>query len=285
MGVFLDSPFTGQTYEPPQSLDIAAIEGAIVSHLQSYLATALGGQVVEVTHFPDRPEAYEMRHPIGVAMVVYMGSRYGIIRDVGHVVHERTMEFEVGIRIRDLGWSFGGPPGNGTPGAYQVVDLSRRALLGFQPNHGCTPLRAINDRFVARDRQGGVWVYALRLSTRTVVVEEYNIPTWPLFIHGTMLEEGGVTSTTLDVALHTFNSAGQITLPQQNISGVVVKSQALSTTFLLGRDYTIDAIKGVITRVAAGGIAPMATVALAYIFSDVVTALASGGQSPFAPNN
>jgi Gp37 protein len=111
--------------------------------------------MIDVTHYPDKPEAYEMRHRIGVAMVIYMGGDYREIRDIGHVVQERTLEFAVGLRIRDLGWAFGGPPSGTSPGAYQVIEAIRLALLGFQVSTGCTPMRAIRERFIERDKQGG----------------------------------------------------------------------------------------------------------------------------------
>ena len=171
MASMLDSPWVGQNFSPPTALDIATIEGAIVSQLQSYFTAALGPQMIEVIHFPDKPESYEMRHRIGVAMVIYMGSVFGPIIDTGHVVQERTMEFAVGLRIRDLGWSYGGPPSGPSPGAYQIIEAVRLALLGYQPNRGCTPIKAMRERFLERDRQGGVWVYESTFSTRTVAVE------------------------------------------------------------------------------------------------------------------
>jgi len=94
----LDSPYTGQTFTPPTPLDIATIEAAIVAQLAAAI-----GNLVEVTHFPDKPEAYELHHRIGVAMVIYMGGDYGEILDIYNVAQERTMEFGVGLRIRDLG--------------------------------------------------------------------------------------------------------------------------------------------------------------------------------------
>ena len=52
-----------------------------------------------------------------------------------------------------------------------------------------------------------------------------------------------------------------------------------------GADDTVDTGNGVITRLTSGAIAINATVAVSYSYSDVVTALASGGSVPFAPNN
>ncbi|GEM_PF-506774 len=286
MGVFLDSPWTGQNFSPPTPVDIATIEAAIVAQLESYLGAALGTQMIEVTHFPDKPEAYEMRHRIGVAMVIYMGGDYGEILDIGHVAQERTLEFAVGIRIRDLGWAFGGPPSGTSPGAYQILEAVRTALMGFQPNTGCTPMKAVRERFVDRDRQGGVWVYEIIFSTRTVVVENYQPPSYPLFIKGTAMEEGGVTPVQVGVALMTFSGTpGVITLPYQNLQGVVVKSADLLTTYVAGVDYTVDNVNGVVTRLATGSIPAGATVAVSYAYADVENALASGGAAPLAPNN
>ncbi len=275
----LDSPWGGTTFSPATPLDIATIEAAIVTQLQAAI-----GNLVEVRHFPDKPEAYEMRHRIGVAMVIYMGSEYGEVIDIGNVAQERTLEFEVGVRIRDLGWAFGGPPSGTSPGAYQVLEGIRAALTGFQPNLGCTKMRPVRERFVDRDKEGGVWIYAITFQTRTVAVENYQAPAFPLFIHGTAQEEQGVTTIQIAAANYTF-AADQIALGVGNISAVIVKKQDLSQTYVLGTDYTLDTVNGIITRLAAGAIPAGATVAVSYAYADVVTALASGGNVPFWPNN
>jgi hypothetical protein len=286
MAAILDSPWVGQNFNPPTPLDIAAIESAIVTQLQTFLLAALDSQMIEVIHFPDRPEAYELRHRIGTAMVIYNGATYAQILDVGHVAQERTMEFAVGLRMRDLGWAFGGPPSGTSPGAYQVLEAVRMALLGFQPNTGCTPMKALREHFLDRDRQGGVWVYEIIFATRTVVVENFQTPNFPLFIHGTAMEEGGQTSFQVGIELLTFSgSPGTITLPQQNISALIVKSQNLATTYVLGTDYSLDNVNGIITQLSTGSIPANATVTVSYGYGDVVTALASGGTSPFYPNN
>jgi Gp37 protein len=282
----LDTPWMGQTFSPATPLDIATIEAAIVTQLQTYLAAALGTQMIEVTHFPDRPEAYEMRHRIGVAMVIYVGGDYGEVIDIGHVAQERTLQFAVGLRIRDLGWAYGGQPSGTSPGAYQILEAVRSALLGFQVNTGCTPMKAIRERFLDRDRQGGVWVYEIIFATRTVVIENYQPPAFPVFIHGTAQEEEGVTTISAGVALLTFSGTpGAIILGHGNVSQVIVQSSNLATIYVLNTDYSLDAVNGIITRIAAGGIPPNATVAVAYAYSDVVTALAGGGNLPFNPNN
>ena len=302
MAALLDSPWVGQTFTPTTPLDIATIEAAIVAQLKTYLAAALGPQMIEVTHFPDKPEAYEMRHRIGVAMVIFAGAEYVKILDIGHVAQERTLEFEVGLRIRDLGWAFGGQQSGTSPGAYQILEAVRTALLGFQVNTGCTPMKAIRERFVDRDRQGGVWVYSIWFSTRTVVIENVSPPAYPPFTEGRFLEEqngtteiaginvplGGVTAVPIGLALLTFSGtpgSQTVTLGQQNISSLIVKSANLATTYVVGTDYSLDNVNGIITQLSGGAISNGATVAVSYAYSDVVTALASGGSVPFAPNN
>jgi Gp37 protein len=286
LAAVFDSPWVEQNFSPATSLDIATIEAAIVAQLRTYLSFALGAQMIEVTHYPDKPEAYEMRHRIGVAMVIYMGGDYGEILDIGHVAQERTLEFGIGLRIRDLGWAFGGQPSGTSPGAYQVIEAIRLALLGFQVNTGCTPIKAIRERFIDRDKQGGVWVYELIVATRTVVVENYQPPDFPLFIHGTAQEKGAVTAVQVAVAPMTFSGTpGVITLPQGNLSAVIVKNPNLVTTYVAGFDYSVDNVNGIISRIGEGAIPANATVAVSYAFSDVVTALAGGGNVPFAPNN
>jgi hypothetical protein len=131
-----------------------------------------------------------------------------------------------------------------------------------------------------------VWVYELIFATRTVVVENYQPPNFPLFIHGTAQEEGAVTAVQVAVVLMTFSGTpGTITLSQRNLSAVIVKNPNLVTTYIAGFDYSVDNVNGIISRIGGGAIPANATVAVSYAFSDVVTALASGGNAPFAPNN
>jgi hypothetical protein len=47
----------------------------------------------------------------------------------------------------------------------------------------------------------------------------------------------------------------------------------------------VDNVNGIISRISTGAIPADATVAVSYAYSDVVTALASGGSIPFAPSN
>src|SRR5271163_1845554 len=142
MGAFvLDSPWIGQSYTPPTPLDIGTIEAAIVSRLSAQIT------MVEIAHFPDKPEAYRMTHRIGAALIRYEGAEYGAVIDSGAIVQERTLKFEVTLMMRDLGWSVGGPPGGGDPGAYAMIESIRGALTGFQVP-GCDKTYPLRERFI-----------------------------------------------------------------------------------------------------------------------------------------
>jgi hypothetical protein len=66
---------------------------------------------------------------------------------------------------------------------------------------------------------------------------------------------------------------------------VVVKSADRSQTYVLGTDYAVDTVNGIVTRLVNGAITPGATVAISYAYGDVVTASASGGSAPLWPQN
>jgi len=217
-------------------------------------------------------------------MVIYLGSEYSNVIDIGNIAQERTLEFEVGLRIRDLGWAFGGPPSGTSPGAYQVLEAIRGTLTGFQPNTGCTRMRPLRERFVERDRQGGVWVYAITFQTHTLAVENYPAPNFPLFVRGTAQEEGGQTTVAVTAAVYSFVT-DSISFNVGNVSAVLVQSADRSQTYTLGTDYAADRVNGIVTRLLSGAIAPGATVAISYAYGDVVTASASGGSAPLWPQN
>lgn len=282
---FLDAPWNGTTFDPPTPQDIATAERNIVDQLDTYLGQVLGTGMIEVGHFPDRPQAYELRHRIGSVLVTYAGSTYDKIDDIGHVVQQREMLWDIAVLVRDLGWAYGGPGSGTSPGAYQIIEFVRKGVLGFQPNTGFTPMRAIHDRFLNRDNQGGVWMYELRFATRTKVVEQYQLPEAPLFTHGTALEQGGITAIQVQFGLFTFSAEDLIVLGQRGVQAVIVKSQNLSTTYVINSDYELNDSEGVIARDTGGNIPAGATVAISYAYADIVDALAGRPLIPFAPSN
>src|ERR1700730_10382775 len=153
MGAMLDAPWAVATFAPPTPLDIATIENAIVTQLRSQISS------IEIAHYPDRPETSRMTHRIGTPLVIYKGAQYGDLLDTAAVIQERKLEFEVSVMMRDLGWSVGGDASGPSPGAYAIIESIRRALTGFEVP-GCRKMYPLREKFVKRDKQGGVWTYS-----------------------------------------------------------------------------------------------------------------------------
>jgi hypothetical protein len=276
--VVLDSPWIGQSFTPPTPLDIGTIEAAIVNQLNTQITD------IEDAHFPDAPEAYRMTHRIGAALVRYEGGEYGKLIDTAAIVQERTLKFEVTVMMRDLGWNVGGPSGGVTPGAYAMMGAVRLALTGYQVP-GCGKAYPLRERFVKRDKQGGVWIYAISFALRTAAVEASAPDNYPLLIMATTQEQGGITAVSVAPAVYQFNQTGQIQLANGNISALLVSNPATGSLYTAGNDYTLDAANGIITRSATGAIAPNAFVDVAYTYAEVVTAIANSGSTPTAPTN
>jgi hypothetical protein len=274
----LDSPWSGQTFTPPTPLDIGSIEAAIVSQLSARIT------VIEVAHFPDNPEAYRMTHRIGAALIRYEGAEYGEVIDSGAIVQERTLKFEVTLMMRDLGWSVGGPADGGNPGAYAMIEAVRMALTGFQVP-GCDKAYPLRERFIKRDKQGGVWIYAISFALLTAAVEASLADNYPLLTVATAQEQGGITTVSVAPALYQFNGSGQVQLPNGNVSAVMVTNASNSVLYAAGSDYILDTVNGIIARLPTGTIAAGAQVNVAYTYAELVTAIAGGGNAPTAPTN
>jgi len=267
----LDAPWGGANFSPPTAIDIATIESAIVAQL----AAQVGG--IEVAHFPDRPESYRLTHRVGAALVQYLGAKYGAMRDTAAIIQERVMEFGVTVMMRDLGWNYGAEPGGPSPGAYAILEAVRAALTGLRIP-GCRKLYPRGEKFVERDKQGGVWIYMITFALSTVAVEPSSTQNFPLFIRGVAMEEGGESEITLAPAPYTFNSAAAIQLPNGNLSAVVVTASG-GAVLVLGVDYSLDPVNGVITALAGGASAAGQTVQVGYTYADQVIA-AAGEVAP-----
>jgi hypothetical protein len=275
----LDSPWLGETFAPATPLDIETIEQAVVTRLSAEISG------IEIAHFPDKPEAYRMTHRVGAALVRYEGADYGKPIDTAAIVQERTVKFEVIVIMRDLGWSLGAAPGGGgTPGAYAILEAIRAALTGFQvPACGKTyPLR---ERFLKRDKQGGIWTYATTFAMHTVAVESSSSDTYPLLTLARTQERGGITAIMVPPIAYAFDSSDTVQLPHANVSELALANTTTGTIYSNGTDYAVDATNGLITRISDGTIAFGGTVSVTYAYADVVTAIANGGAAPTAPTN
>src|SRR5579863_348451 len=273
MGVMLDAPWNGVVFAPPTAIDIATIEDAIVTQLRSQISS------IEIAHYPDRPETWRMTHRVGAALVIYKGAQYGDLLDTAAVIQERKLEFEVSVMMRDLGWAVGGDASGPSPGAYSIIEAIRAALTGFQVP-GCRKMYPLREKFIKRDKQGGVWTYSSIFALSTVAVEASQPQNFPLFIKGIALEEGGESTITVAASAHTFNSIGQVQLPQGNVFAVSVTSVG-GAALVQGGDFSIDRANGIVIAIPGGAITAGQTVQIAYSYAE--EAIAVAGQ--IAPTN
>jgi hypothetical protein len=269
MGVMLDAPWNGVTFAPPTAIDIATIEDAIVSRLQSQINT------IEIAHYPDRPETWRLTHRVGAALVMYKGAQYGELLDTAAIIQERKFEFEISVMMRDLGWAVGGDAAGPSPGAYAIIEGIRAALTGYEVP-GCRKMYPVREKFVKRDKQGGVWTYSSTFALSTVAVEASESDDFPLFIKGIALEEGGQTSIAVGAAAYTFNSNLQVLLPQGNVFAVSITGSG-GGALIQGTDFSVDRANGIVTAIPGGAIAAGESVQIAYSYAE--EAIAIVGQS------
>ncbi len=269
MGAMLDAPWNGTVFTPPTAIDIATIEAAIVNQLRAQIDS------IEIAHYPDRPETWRLTHRVGAALVMYKGAQYGDLLDTAAIIQERKLEFEIAVMMRDLGWAVGGDPSGPSPGAYAIIESIRTALTGYLIP-GCRKMHPVREKFVKRDKQGGVWTYASTFALSTVAVEASQPDDFPLFIKGIALEEGGQTSITVGAAAYTFNSSLQIQLPHGNVFAVSITA-AGGAALLQGVNFSVDRADGIVTAFSGGAISAGETVQIAYSYAE--EAIATAGQS------
>lgn len=269
MGAMLDAAWDGAVFAPPTRIDIEAIESAILGQLRSQISG------IEIAHYPDRPESWRMTHRVGAALVMYKGAEYGALLDTAAIIQERRLQFEIALMMRDLGWSVGGAPSGPSPGAYAMIESIRAALTGFRAP-GCRKMHPVKEKFVERDKQGGVWIYALTFQLTTPAVEASTVEDFPLFIKGIAMEEGGETPVAAGAAGYTFDSNGEMRLPNGNVFAVSVTGPG-GVALRVGVDFTVDRVNGIIAATAGGAITAGEAVQIAYQFAD--EAIAISGQS------
>jgi hypothetical protein len=276
--IVLDTPWNGTAFAPPTPLDIATIEAALLAQLNEQI------NGIEIVHYPDQPESYRLTHRVGAALVRYEGSKYGRQIDTAAIAQERTLEFEITLLMRDLGWGLGSRSYGTSPGAYAILEAVRTSLTGYQIS-GCSKMYPLRERFVKRDGQGGVWIYAIVFALTTMAVEADTTQPFPLFVKGLVLDHSGITTTSLAASPYTFDSGGQIQLSNGNVQVITVSSTDTRATYAENVDFTLDRVNGVITLTPAGSIASGATVDVAYSYAEVTAVVTTGGNAPTSPTN
>ena len=120
---------------------VAAIEQAFTVRLMA----EIDGLAVEA--FPDRPEAYVLKHAKGALLVRYATSGFSAPEPTDVVVQTQTVTVEVVTLVREL---------RSHEGLYPALEAVRRALTGFRIE-GCGAAYPTKEEFV--DYAAGVWTY------------------------------------------------------------------------------------------------------------------------------
>ncbi|RAS18935.1 Gp37 protein [Microvirgula sp. AG722] len=135
----------------------------IIDAVVGCLRTRLPALAVE--YFPERPVDYRLNHPKGALLVSYLGSQFGDTVDTQYIAQPRTVKLSVTVVLRQL---------NGRGGAVDVLDLVRRALVGFRPPD-CRKLKAVSEKFLGES--AGIWQYAVDVASQAMLVEDADVDT------------------------------------------------------------------------------------------------------------
>lgn len=141
---------------------ISPIEDAIITRLEEMTAKR-----VLVQSFPENPDTWEPTHPVGALLVRYAEADYSTVQDIGQVVQERVMNWEITLAF----WGLRGKQG----GIYSCLELVRSALTGFTPPGCRRKLTPIAEGYVnsalMKSKNRRLWQYQITLQTATMNIE------------------------------------------------------------------------------------------------------------------
>lgn len=121
-----------------------------------------------VEYFPDRPETYNLLHPVGALLISYGGGKFSPPEDTFYAVQHRGVKVVVNSLLRQL---------NGSTGIMEQLDMLRLALAGFRPPHCMRGLYVTDEHYLGQ--ADGVWQYQTDFLTATMQVEDAEV-TGPL---------------------------------------------------------------------------------------------------------
>ena len=140
---------------------------AIVSAVVERLAGVAKGLTVE--NFPERPNEYVLRHPVGALLVAYTGRKFAGAAQMGEVASQMaTLSIAITVVMKQL---------NGSSGALAALDLIRPHLMGFAPP-GCKPITLLREKFLGQ--HSGAWQYVVELETTLLNTAAQQVADSPL---------------------------------------------------------------------------------------------------------
>ncbi len=179
--------YNGVAFSPAISTDPGTIQNALIARLKAMQGTIIPRNL-EIAAFPDDPESWRAVNETGTILVRWEGFEAGDIENTELVVQPVKHRFKVGILARGLGWS--DAAGTSPTGGYAIVWATIGALLGYKVP-GCQETYAEKAEFVRRDRQGGIWIYAVDFIVATVLIQARQPESWPTFTQGIVNDSVG----------------------------------------------------------------------------------------------
>jgi hypothetical protein len=151
---------------------IASLELEIVERLK--IALTAPGQPhprVEVAAWPDRPRDYKMTHPVGAVMVIYKGCKFDSSAAIAGQAVQMEAEVELGSMTRSLRepQAPDRPDAPGT-GAYDILNITRQSLLGWQPTCASDVVILRSESFDSYVE--GTWGYSQRFVVPLFVIAD-----------------------------------------------------------------------------------------------------------------
>jgi phage tail sheath protein FI len=158
---------------------------------------------------------------------------------------------------------------------FQPVRMVRSAIIGLV---GSAPQGPINTPTLVMSRSDAAQFgapaagYTIPQALQAILAQGDEVG----FVVVVNVFDPAVHKTSIVGESQTFDAGkNTLALAHGRVAAVVVKNSGGTVTYTVGTDYTVDALKGVITRVATGAITAGQTVAVSYDYADPTKVLSS----------
>lgn len=159
-------------------MNISSVEQAILGRL----ADTIEGLAIE--SFPNNPETYQLKHPLGAVLVRYDASAFSPAADTAGSWQTRAMSWEIMAVSRNL---------RNKGGLYDMLDAIRESLAGYEIDG--ERLMPKKDEFV--NESAGIWshriVFDLPMPTPAIPDSDFESPTLKI----ARFFEGGIERVTV----------------------------------------------------------------------------------------
>lgn len=134
------------------------------------IATQLGTLAnVDIIVLPDNEADYNLPYSKSKITVAYVGSRFGMIKQLVGVSQDEMQLYEIVIQSRST---------RGEIGAYELLDYCKKKLLGFAPlsSKKMYVESSADEMIRLMKREKGIFTYSFQVVVETVFVQQLNEP-------------------------------------------------------------------------------------------------------------